>query len=384
MKRNRLLFCLLWLLSLAGISFYGGTVSYGFFAVFTLLPLVALVYLLCVFLTFRIYQRLETKQLVAKESIPFYFILKNESFFSFVSIRVRFFSRFSSIIDLEDGVEYALFPGKEIEKKTHLLCKYRGEYEVGIKTVEIQDFLRLFKISYRNPETMRVIVKPKLIHLERIQGLEQMLQSQNQTTEPQTRRDVLVREYLPGDDIRNMHWSSTARTSKLMVRKQTGETKSGIGIYLCPIRISAKQEEYLPVENKALEIVLALAGYFAKNNIQVRGFLGNEKGEQRIAKLTDFEPFYQEVSGVVFSEAKATGLADYLQNKSLSQCQMLFVVLSSLTSEIEFLLRKLEEQQVPVVVYLVTSQPKSKWQAFDKGKTVFCLVSPEDELGEVM
>ena len=73
MKRNRLLFCLLWLLSLAGISFYGGTVSYGFFAVFTLLPLVALVYLLCVYLTFRIYQRLETKQLVAKESIPFYF-----------------------------------------------------------------------------------------------------------------------------------------------------------------------------------------------------------------------------------------------------------------------------------------------------------------------
>ena len=255
---------------------------------------------------------------------------------------------------------------------------------MGIKTVEIQDFLRLFKVSYRNPETMRVIVKPKLIHLERIQGLEQMLQAQNQTTEPQTRRDVLVREYLPGDDIRNMHWSSTARTGKLMVRKQTGETKSGIGILLCPIRISSKQEDYLPVENKTLEIVLALAGYFAKNNIEVRGFLGNEKREQRIAKLSDFESFYQEVSGVIFSEAKATGLADYLQNKSMNQCQMLFVVVSSLTSEIEFLLQKLEEQQVPVVVYLVTNQPKSEWKAFGKGKTVFCLVNPEDELGEVM
>lgn len=383
MIRNRLIFCLLWLLSLAGISFYGGTVSYGFFAVLTLLPLVALAYLLCVFLTFRIYQRLETKQLVAKESIPFYFILKNESFFSFVSIRVRFFSGFSSIIGLEDGVEYVLFPGKEIEKKTNLLCQYRGEYEVGIKTVEIQDFLRLFKVSYRNPETLRVIVKPKLIDLERIQSLEQMLQSKNQTTEPRTRRDVLVREYLPGDDIRNMHWSSTAHTGKLMVRRQTGETKSGIGILLCPIRISNKQEEYLPVENKALEIVLALAGYFAKNNIEVRGFWGNQKRGQRITRLSDFNSFYQEVSTVVFSDVKDSHLAG-LQSKNLSQCQMLFVVLSSLTSEVEFLLQKLEEQQVPVVVYLVTNQPKSDWKSLFKGKTEFCLVNPEDDLGEVM
>ena len=46
----------LWLLSLVAISFYGGAVSYGFFFGLTLVPVVSAVYLLAVYLRFKIYQ----------------------------------------------------------------------------------------------------------------------------------------------------------------------------------------------------------------------------------------------------------------------------------------------------------------------------------------
>ena len=78
MKRNRIIFLILWILSLVGISFFGGPVSYGFFAMLTLLPLVSLIYLFSVFHFFRIYQELDGKHLVADQTVPFYFTLMND------------------------------------------------------------------------------------------------------------------------------------------------------------------------------------------------------------------------------------------------------------------------------------------------------------------
>ena len=97
----------LWSLSLAGISFYGGPVSYGLFALFTLIPVISVVYLLFVVAFFRIYQEAGTKWLAANHAVPFYFILKNESYFGFAGIRIRFFSSFSTINGLDDGIEFA-------------------------------------------------------------------------------------------------------------------------------------------------------------------------------------------------------------------------------------------------------------------------------------
>ena len=54
MKRNRLIFLILWILSLVGISFFGGPVSYGFFTVFTLIPVICLFYLVLVYFFFHI------------------------------------------------------------------------------------------------------------------------------------------------------------------------------------------------------------------------------------------------------------------------------------------------------------------------------------------
>lgn len=57
MLRNRILIGLCWILSLVGISFYGGNITYGLFIMITLLPVMSGVYLLFVYLRFSVYQR---------------------------------------------------------------------------------------------------------------------------------------------------------------------------------------------------------------------------------------------------------------------------------------------------------------------------------------
>ena len=150
MRRNRIILFMLWILSLVGISFYGGEVSYRIFELITLIPVISVIYILFMLICFKIYQRPEGREVIAGRPAPFYFTLQNESFFTFSGVRVIFYSSFSTISGLSDTVEYELKPRSGIKKETRLLCRYRGEYDVGIKSIVFQDFFRLFTVTYRN------------------------------------------------------------------------------------------------------------------------------------------------------------------------------------------------------------------------------------------
>ncbi len=303
MKRNRIIFIIAWLLSLLCISFFGGAVSYGIFFLLTVLPFISFLYLLCVFFFFRIYQEAGTKLLVVSQTVPFFFTLVNEYFFGFVSIKVNFFSSFSSIIGLDDGIEYELLPKTGIKKQTKLICRYRGEYEVGIKSVEIQDYFRLIRLRYDNKETLRVIVKPAVIALDRLKSAELINVALRESELRSEQPDVLVRDYEQGDDLRLINWKLSAGNGKLMVRRHTGEEQEGVSILFGTYRPQSDRMSYLPVENKILEAVLALTLYFAKNNIPSRTlYLNGELSEEDVTGIDRFEAFYDVMYSVSFRE----------------------------------------------------------------------------------
>ena len=97
MRLRRWILFGLWFLSLVTISFYGGAVSYGFFFGVTFVPVVAVVYLLCVYFRFKIYQRLESRNVVCGQLVPYFFVLQNDDHFAFTSVGVRLFSSFSFV-----------------------------------------------------------------------------------------------------------------------------------------------------------------------------------------------------------------------------------------------------------------------------------------------
>lgn len=206
MKRNRLIYAFILILSVVGISFFGGPVSYGFFILTILIPVVSFVYLFSVFLCFKIFQSIETKYPTANKKVPFYFTLQNECFFSFVNIKVSFFSDFSFIQGMDDERSYALVPHSGIRRETSLICKYRGEYEVGIEKVRIEDFLGLYSFVYKNPETVTAVVRPNLIYIDEIKNADINSVSAKESGIDATFKDVIVRDYENGDDIRYVNW----------------------------------------------------------------------------------------------------------------------------------------------------------------------------------
>lgn len=384
---SRIVWVILFILSLVGITMYGGPISYGFFALMIMVPFISVIYLLCVYFCFKIYQSKDVVRPVVGEAVPFHFRLMDEFFFAFAGIRVKFFTSFSSIEGLDDEAEYELIPGHGVNLDTKLVCKYRGNYEVGIKTVEVQDFFRLFRFSYHNPETMRVDVMPQVVRLDGIKSLDQVSVLQNNNNQ-NVFPDVLVREYMSGDDIRQINWKVSSHVGKLMVRKQIDEEKQGIGIIIDSRRYSDDQKDYLPIENKMLEAAIAISLYFVDKQTPVATFVGSEDVRRvNVNRLQDFDDYYEAISNVNFSKLQPGGknMFDSLMNESgLYECKMVFFITKKLSDDVTGLCKTLRTNNVYVQICLINNDDDEESLYIQNNQENLIHMNGESDLAEVL
>lgn len=325
------------------------------------------------------------------QSVPYYFVLKNESWFAFAGIKIFFFSDFSYVEELPDEIEYELLPGEQYRYETSFVCKYRGEYEVGIKEIVISDFWGLFSIKFRVRERKKVIAAPKLIQLDELKSVSDisaMVQKDHlQTTE----LDVVTREYAAGDALKQVNWKATAREGKLMSRRPVGEEKRGIALVFDTKRYSAKPEVYLPIENRVLEIVLALSFFMSKNNTSVSYFYHQEDGQNsirmgRLDSVGDMAAFYGQMKEVRFDRNTnmGTDLERILQDGVLLDKAVVFFVLHEMNDDILKKTYHIANNDTIVIYYVVTAESIEEYSAMSDLSRRIIAITPEDEPEEVL
>lgn len=383
-KARRRTFLVLWLLSLVGISLYGGAVSYGLFWGITLIPVISLLYLLAVYVQLKIFQQIESRSVVCSEPMPYFFILQNEGFCPFAGVSVRLFSSFSFVEDLPGDKEYELLPGEKHTFKTRLICRYRGEYEVGVKEIVMTDFFRLIRIRYKIPGTIKALVRPRIIRvtdLSCIQDRNMILQRESlrEHTEP----DAVVREYFPGDAPKWIHWKAAAREQKLKVRNRMGEEKQGIALLWDTRRCNRDPGKYLPVENRILEIVLALGIFMAERNTPFLAYW-SQRGvvSSQVNVLGDFDGFYQRVSENQFDEEEnfENTLMTVWERGSLYKSNIIFCVLHQLNERIWKLTEQFERTGALLILYVVTEENLEEYRRQGNERRQVMAVSAWGEL----
>ncbi|MCR5425481.1 MAG: DUF58 domain-containing protein [Lachnospiraceae bacterium] len=388
MKRSRWIYLALLLLSLVAISFYGGAVSFGFFFAVLIFPLIALVYILLVWLQFKIYQKTGSRNIVCDTPVSYEFILQNEDFFSFAGIRVFFYSDFSTLERLPDEMDYEILPGQRYSYETTLRCKYRGEYEVGVKEVVITDFSGLLRIRFRVREPKRVIVSPRYVRLEQLRTLPDLSTLQlRSTSRMQSEPDVLTREYQPGDPLRQIHWKASAAAGTLMTRLLAGEEKTEAVILYDTARYFEDPKEYLPVENKVLEILLALAGYLSERHVPVRT-LSDRGGTmaEYLRGLEGFEDFYESVCRVRFDPdfGGLRKLEQMLAAREVTESMLIFLVLQKADLRVLSLTQRLFEAGAMLVIYAVTEEESEEFFRLSEPGRRLCRIRPEEDLEAVL
>ncbi|SPT53119.1 Uncharacterized conserved protein (some members contain a von Willebrand factor type A (vWA) domain) [Actinomyces bovis] len=135
----------------------------------------------------------------------------------------------------------ALVPEATNQRGFILPTKRRGVVDVGPVLTADQDPLGLMRHERLRTRPQSVHIYPRTVHLG-IQLNGTMRDVEGAVTQELSSSDVsfhALRDYIPGDDRRNVHWRSTARTGRLMVR-QFEETRRASLVVL----LSTRSEDY--------------------------------------------------------------------------------------------------------------------------------------------
>lgn len=388
MKTRKFVLLVLFLLSLTGISFYGGPVSYGFFFGILLMPVISGIYLVYVYTRFGLYQEVGSRMVVCGQPVPYYFVLQNDDFVAYTSIRVRMFSEFSFVEEVPDHKEYALLPEDKQKYETTLTCKYRGEYEVGVNEVILTDFFQIFRLTYRVPSAVKAVVAPRVVRLKELNSIPEITAYlQNQNLLEQMEPEGSIRDYRQGDSLKRIHWKASAREQKLKVRQMTGEEKQGITILCDTKRTEKHMRDYLPVENQMLEILLALNYFFAENHTKVNNLYrqGDFKNVS-LGSIKDFELFYREISSLTFlKEYEFSVVLDQaLQHGLLTGSKAVFFILHEIDEKLLETVESLESGGTIIVLFAVTDKDISSYQKMNSARKKIITVPIDSRIEEVL
>jgi uncharacterized protein (DUF58 family) len=102
-------------------------------------------------------------------------------------------------------------------------CRFRGAYAVGPAEVSVMDPFGLSELRYRAGTTDRLLVYPRverLSGLPEVRGLDPAVHAARPTFAPHGGEDFFtLREYQVGDDLRRVHWPSSAKRDSLVIKQ---------------------------------------------------------------------------------------------------------------------------------------------------------------------
>jgi uncharacterized protein (DUF58 family) len=162
-------------------------------------------------------------------------------------IRVENVSRLpSGLVLVEDSVPWQLGrpqrfvidqlePGGRRDVRYELSGTLRGRHTIGPVSVQLVDPFGLCRATRQFTTTDTLTVVPGTVTLPAIpltgdwSGLGE---SRARAVSSSGEDDVIPREYRIGDDLRRVHWKSTARSGELMVRREEQPWRTRATVYL--------------------------------------------------------------------------------------------------------------------------------------------------------
>ena len=248
--------------------------------------------------------------------------------------------------------------------------------------------MRLIKLHYKVPSAINALVLPKLVRLTELNSIAEITAfMQNESQSEQAEPDVVVRDYVPGDPIKQIHWKATARELKLKTRTMIGEEKQGISMLFDTKRYDKDMKVYLPIENKILETVLALGLFFAEKSVPLSVYYGqNRLRQSRVEGINSFEAFYIETSGVVFDQEENMQelLLQAMQQGAIFNSKLVLCILHELNTEILNLTEKISMSGVTTVLYVITDEDIQEYVIHAGERKRIVVIPTEAELEDLL
>ncbi len=187
----------------------------------------------------------------------------------------------------------SLAPGEKTRLQYRLSCQQRGYYELGPASLSTGDFFDLAPANGVTTSTHPFIVYPRVLPLRDLKLPSQLpfgdLPSQQRIFQDPS-RFFGVREYQPGDSLRQINWKSSAHSERLLVKRF--QPAIALNTHIC---LNLNTEDYdIHSWSSSSEMAIVVAASIAAHLIERRqraglALLGGD-GPTKQAGLTVIPP----------------------------------------------------------------------------------------------
>ncbi|MGI9018350.1 MAG: DUF58 domain-containing protein [Euzebya sp.] len=207
-----------------------------------------------------------------------------------------------------------LGPGRVASARYTAIATTRGRYQLGPVKVRVRDPFGVAERTRRYTQTHDVLVYPRIEPLPAapVRGAHMGSGSSDTRRVFSTGDDFYtMREYVNGDDLRRVHWPSTAHRQTLMVRQMEQPWQAHATVYLDARRVAHGTGPTGTLE-KAVSVAASMVYHLADAGYAMRlvtdgtaGRIGPQSWESALDKLAILEP--SENAGLAPSVAAARG-----------------------------------------------------------------------------
>jgi len=171
----------------------------------------------------------------------------------------------------------------------------RGIFEIGPVEVARADPLDLFRTARQHGRTEQLWVYPRLLDFRQLPtGQTRTLEGPSSDTAPAGNITFhRLREYVVGDDLRLVHWKSTARTGRLVVRHNVDTSQPYTVVVLDLRRRSYSEESFEQAVDVAASVLVSAAAN--KAPVELRLTDSTVLGGSRLREVT---PLIDHLTGV--------------------------------------------------------------------------------------
>jgi uncharacterized protein (DUF58 family) len=190
----------------------------------------------------------------------------------------------SGVLLLEDHLPYVLGTrprfvlegighGWRREVGYQIRSDVRGRFDIGPVTVRVRDPFGMVELGRAFRTTVPLTVTPRTVTLGQIPlGGAWTGSGDNRPRSFSTgsAEDVTVREYRRGDDLRRVHWRSSARVGELMVRREEQPWESRATVFLDNRVVAHRGQGIASSLETAVSVAASIAVHLSKRGISVR------------------------------------------------------------------------------------------------------------------
>lgn len=267
--------------------------------------------------------------------------------------------------------------------KLELDCKKRGYYALGPLAVTSGDIFGFYQRTFTRPDLEYITVYPQVHDISNlaVPSLYPLgdARSDNRIYEDPS-RTIGLRDYLPGDSLRRIHWKASVRRQQLQVKIFESTTTLNAALFLDAdgyqdiemvndANLSVPEQKVIFREDDfelAVSTAASLANYLVNKNSRVALRSNSKLADSGLPAVVNSGRGVDKLVEILDALAKVTpavssSFFEYFQNerKTLTQGATLIFVLADISENVRLLLTDLRESGRQLLVFQV-GQSKSE------------------------